>query len=92
MPLTENSDWFLSDSDFAYAATFNSSTVYVILDKEYTEEGGISGSIPIAFGKASDFSSATPGTSTITINSVVYVIQEIHNDGIGFTSLILEEQ
>jgi len=92
MPLTENLDWFLSSDEFATAATYNSTTVYVILDKEYFEEGGISGFQPIAHGKASDFSAATPGTSTITINSVAYVIQEIHNDGQGFTSLILEEQ
>jgi hypothetical protein len=41
------------------------------------------------FARTSDVSTATPGTSTITIGTIVYNIKSTFDDGEGITTLFL---
>ena len=87
MAFTEDYTDFLSD--FASTASWNSTTISGILDKQYIESGMIQGNAPTFLVKTSDISAIAQGQS-ITIASVAYTIREYHADGAGMTLLILE--
>lgn len=74
----------------------SSSTLNVILNKEYfaidpgfgTE---VEGTQPVATGRSSDMTNVAVG-DTILISSITYNITNVQPDGVGITSLVLEEQ
>ena len=91
--LTDDLDGFLQTTEFASAATFDGSTINVILDREFLAqtvngEVGIESTRPIVHCKASDVESATHG-DRIKIGTQRYRIDGIEPDNTGFTVLVL---
>ena len=91
--LTDDLDGFLQTDDFASAATFDGSTINVILDREFLAqtvngEVGIESTRPIVHCKASDVESATHG-DRIKIGTQRYRIDGIEPDNTGFTVMVL---
>lgn len=76
-------------SDFAVSATYGSTTVQGILDKEYIETGRVQGFAPVFTFIESELTGITQGAA-ITVNSIAYTIGEYHTDGTGLMRLILE--
>lgn len=73
----ENLAPFFSTADFAIAATLQGSAtpVNVIFDAAHLEALGVSSANPVALVKASDVVDGDIG-KTLTINAVVYTIQD----------------
>jgi len=72
------------------------SSIDVIFNKEYfaIDPGlgmEVEGTQPVATGRSSDMTNVEIG-DTITINSVTYNIINVQPDGVGTTTLILEQQ
>lgn len=76
--------------DFAQAATIDGETVYVILDKEYIEVGGVNTFAPMVTCLTADIPNAAEGTTVITGGVTYYVIGR-QDDGLGMTQLVLEK-
>lgn len=97
---TEDLSAFFQTADFALAATYKAggigtgTTVNVIFDRAHIEQlgGVITGTNPVALGKATDFSSFT-NSDTLTISSIVYRITASDPQDDGATVLLqLEDQ
>jgi len=72
------------------------SSIDVIFNKEYfaIDPGlgmEVEGTQPVATGRSSDMTNVEIG-DTITISSVTYNIINVQPDGVGTTTLILEQQ
>jgi hypothetical protein len=87
---------FLSSDDFGTAITVGASTIYGVMDKEYTavQQGDIAveSDSPVAVVRASDVTaqSIAVGTS-LTISSATYVVVSVQPDGTGMTRLVLRD-
>jgi hypothetical protein len=70
-----------------------STSITAIFDKAFTEiesgTPGWSGHQPIAYAKTSDVSSVQRG-DILTRNEVEYTIVDLQTDGLGVTTLVLE--
>jgi hypothetical protein len=92
MPFTEDLTEFTDTDDFGTAVTLDGSPVNAIFDREYLEDGQVSGRVPMLKGREADFSGATEGTSTVVINAVTYVVEVIQPDGTGWVEVALRQQ
>lgn len=90
MPFAENRKVFLRSQDFAYDATYNAGTVPVIFDRDFVDEGGFQGTGPMIFADEDDFAGAQQGEN-ITIDSIVYTLEEFQPEGTGFIFIRLHE-
>lgn len=82
MAFTEDLTVFFDTDDFAVAATYNGATaVNVIFDAAYLAQLGMTGTNPVALGRAADF--ASPVGKTLLIGSTTYTIRnsEPQDDG-----------
>jgi len=85
---SEDLDVFFNPAEFASAATYNGVTaVNVIFDAAYLEQFGVSGTNPVALGKASDFAASAVG-KTLLIGAVTYTIRGRENQDDGSTVLL----
>ncbi len=83
---------FFDTDDFAVVATINSVSVNGQFGNEYLEISDIAGTQPVFTCRTLDLDAIAPTvsrSSTITIASVNYTIQNIEADGTGITVLIL---
>lgn len=90
MPFTENRKVFLRSTDFAYDATYNAATVPVILDLDFVDDAGFQSTGPVIMADQDDFAGATQGQN-ITIDSIVYTLEEFQPEGTGFIFIRLHE-
>lgn len=79
MAFTENLLEFLSNDDFAVAATYSGATVYVIFEKHFVDQGGVQGSAPTILGRKSDFASVAQEQSVV-IAAVTWKVKEFLHD------------
>lgn len=89
---TEDLNAFLDTAGHAVDATYNGATaVKVIFDEAALSLDGISGTNPVAVGKASDFPAASAIGKTLLIGARSFVIRQVDplDDG-SFTQLQLE--
>ena len=96
MPMTEDATAFLQTTEFATAATFDTSTtVNGILDTEYTEFGeDVASTNPMFTCALADVTSvANAKDKNLVIGSITYVIRNPRPDPNGFmVDLELEQQ
>ena len=90
MAFTEDHSAFLSTDDFGVICVVGGSSVNVIFDHPYDEVHGVSGETPVVIGDSTDLAAATAGSSLL-VNDTLYVVREVHPDGTGMTTLVLEE-
>lgn len=91
MAFTEDFTEFFDTGDFAVTATVGGSSVNGIFDYEYVEVNDIAGEAPVLMLSTADAGSAAYGTACV-VNSTNYLIRVRKDDGVGVTTLILEEQ
>lgn len=99
MAFTEDLAAFIDTDDFALAATYNGSTVSLILDRAYSEnvmgEIGFQSAITRATLETSVVPSAAQG-DTVVVSGTTYKVIEVEVDppeiGQGFTIVRLEKQ
>lgn len=80
---------FFDTADFATSATLQGlgTPINVIFDAAYLEALGVSSTNPVAWAKASDVAEVDVG-KTLTINSVVYTINDRQPQDDGATVLL----
>jgi hypothetical protein len=84
----EDLDVFFNTADFATAATLQGGAVVnVIFDAAHLEVLGVSSANPVALVKASDVAVSDVG-KTLTINAVVYTINDRQPQDDGATVLL----
>lgn len=73
------------------AATFGGAQVPVIFDNSYAQAmaGMVEASMPSCQAATADVAALVQG-STLTINAMSYRVTEVHPDGTGLTTLLLE--
>ena len=78
MAFTEDlAPYFDTANGFAVAATFDgASPVSIIFDNAFLEGAGISGSDPVALGKASDFPEGSTIGKTLQIGATTWTIRD----------------
>jgi hypothetical protein len=79
MAFTENLLEFLDDDDFAIWVQYQQSSVRVIFERQFLEQHGVQTSALTVLGRKSDFSAIAQGEA-ITIDDVVYSVQEFRHD------------
>ena len=81
-------------NDMGSAATYAGNTIKVLFTSGYTAAASLGIEVesarPTAIAMAKDIA-GVKHRDQITINSVVYYIAEIHNDGLGLATLILSK-
>lgn len=91
MAFTEDITAFFDTDDFAVSATVGAATFNVIFDNAYLSAGGdasVAGTQPMCHARSADVSGVSIG-STMTVNSVAYVVTGLHPDGTGVTVITL---
>lgn len=93
MAFVEDLTEFLDTEDgFAVSVVLDGTTINVIFDHEYIDDGRVSGELPMLKGQASDFASAAEGTSIVVISGVSYLVQVIQPDGTGWAEVVIAKQ
>jgi len=85
---------FFNPQDMGSAATLASGTINVLFTSGYAAAASLGIEVESARPTAIVMTKDITGVKhrdQITINSVVYYIAEIHNDGLGLTTLVLSE-
>lgn len=90
--ITEDITAFLNPSDFAVTVTVAGAEVAVLFDNGYQAalNGFAESSAPYIMGKTSELASLVQG-SAVTVESVAYKVTQVHPDGTGMSTLILEK-
>lgn len=96
MALENTSDYnaFFDITAHGVSATIGAGTVNGVFNNEFFNipvDVGVDGSNPMFTCKTSDLTGVSRG-DTVTINSILYTIRGIHNDGTGITTLVFEDQ
>lgn len=92
MAFAEDLTVFFDTDEFAVLATPSGggAAFAVIFDKEYLAQIGVSTTGPAALARASDVSSLTPRTSTLTIEGTTYTVTDVQPDGTGLALVPLQ--
>ncbi len=90
--ITEDLTAFLNTSDFALTVTVAGAEVAVIFDNGYQAavNGFAESAAPSITGRTSDLSRLVQG-SAVTVSAVAYKVAQVHPDGTGISTLILEK-
>ncbi len=91
IPLADMTE-MLSTSELGDAATIETVSVIGIFDNEYFSDFEMTGTTPAFTCIKSVIDAITPAVirgTTVTVNAVIYTIENIKNDGNGLLTLIL---
>lgn len=84
-------DSFFNTAQFADAALWQTQTINVIFDEEYSPALGVSSNAPSALVQTADVVGVVRGQN-IVINSVSYVINSVEKESTALTRLMLVKE
>ena len=90
--ITEDIGAFINTSDFSVTVTVAGADVPVLFDNGYQAalSGYAESALPSIVGATADLASLVHG-STVTVSDVDYKVTQVHPDGTGISTLILEK-